>query len=65
VITTTSTARNIRLIEETSITFNTILAYHVEYNAQGTPLHHGFSLLITVMSLCACVEHYPWVYCTR
>jgi len=23
----------------------------------------GFSLLIIVE--CACVEHYPWVYCTR
>jgi len=22
------------------------IAYHVEHNAQGTPLHHGCSLLI-------------------
>jgi len=24
------------------------MAYHVEHNAQGTPPHHGFSLLIRV-----------------
>jgi len=37
------------------------MAYHVEYNAQGKSPHHSFSLLISV----ECVEHYPWVYCTR
>jgi len=35
---------------------------YVEHNVQDTPSHHGFSLLISVE--CACVEHYPWVYCT-
>jgi len=38
------------------------MAYHIEHNAQGTPTHHGFSLLNNIE--CVCVEHYPWVYCT-
>ena len=42
---------------------HTGIACHVAYNAQGTPLHHGFSLLISVE--CACVKHYPWLCCTR
>jgi len=43
---------------------HTAIAHHFEHkNAQGTPPHHGFSLLISVE--CACVELYPWVYCTR
>jgi len=25
-----------------------VVAYHFEHNAQGTPPHHGFSLLISV-----------------
>ena len=52
-----ATARNIRLIEETVIASHTGIAHHVEHNVQGTPLHHGFSQLISVE--CACVEHYP------
>jgi len=34
------------------IVSHTGIAYHVEHNGQGTPPHHGFSLLISV-------EHYP------
>ena len=56
-----ATARKIRLILEAIITSHTVTTYHVEHNAQGTPPHHGFSLLISVEY--ACVEHYPWVYC--
>jgi len=40
---------------------HTCRAYHVEHNAQGTPPHHGFNILINIE--CACVEYYPWVYC--
>jgi len=61
-ITTAATACNIRVIVETIIASHTGIPY-VEHNAQGTPPHHSFSLLISVE--CACVEHYPWVYCTR
>jgi len=43
------------------ITSHTGVAYHVE--RQGTPLHHGFSLLISAEY--ASVQHYPWVYRTR
>jgi len=28
------------------------IAYHVEHNAQSTPPHHGFSLLISVECYC-------------
>jgi len=55
--------RNMRLIVETIITSHMGTAYHVEHHAQGTPQHHGFSLLISVGY--ACVEHYPCVYSTR
>jgi len=41
-----ATACNIRLIVETNIASHTGMAY-VENNAQGTPSHHGFSLLIS------------------
>jgi len=54
-ITMAATERNIRLIAETIITSHTGTAYNVEHNAQGTPPHHGFSLLVSVE--CACVEH--------
>jgi len=47
IITTATTAYNIRLIVETIIASHTGIAYHVELNAQGTPPHHGFSLLIS------------------
>ena len=63
IITSTATARNIRLMEGTIITSHTGIAYHVEHNAQGTPPHHDSSPLISVE--CAYVEYYPWVYCTR
>jgi len=46
-ITTAATACNIRLIAETIITSHVGMAY-VERNAQGTPPHHGLSLLISV-----------------
>jgi len=39
------------------ITSHTGIAHRVEHDAQGTLLHHSFSLLISVE--CACVEHYP------
>jgi len=55
-ITTAATACNIRVIVETIIASHTGIPY-VEHNAQGTPPHHSFSLLISVE--CACVEHYP------
>jgi len=42
---------------------NYYVTFHAEYNVQGTPPHHSFNLLISVE--CACVEHYPCVYCTR
>jgi len=58
-ITTAEIARNNRLIVDTIISSHTGIAYHV----QGTPPHHGFSLLINVE--CACVDHYPWVHCTQ
>jgi len=54
VITTAITARIIRLIAETMITSHRGIPYHVEHNAQGTPPHRGFSLLIC--SECACVR---------
>ena len=63
IITTAATAPNIPLIVQTIITSHTGIAYHVEYNAQGTLRNHVFSLLISVD--CACVEHYPWIYCIR
>jgi len=47
---------------QTIIASHTGIAYHVEHNAQGKQPHHGFNLLISVE--CACVEYYPWVYCT-
>jgi len=47
-ITTAVTARNIRLIVETIIMSHTSIGYHVERNAQSTPPHHGFSLLISI-----------------
>jgi len=52
-ITTASTACNIRLIVETIIASHTGNTY-VEHNAQGTPPHHGFSLLISV-DCCVCL----------
>ena len=51
-ITAAATAPNIRLIVETIIASHTGIAYHVEQNAEGTPPHQGFSLLISVQ--CAC-----------
>jgi len=54
-IATAATERNIRLFVEKIIASYTGVAYHIEHNAQGTPPHHGFSLLISVE--CACVEH--------
>jgi len=48
-ITTAATARNNRLIVETIVTSHTGIAHHVEHDAQGTPPHHGFSLLISVV----------------
>jgi len=45
-ITVAATARNIRLIVET------IIAYHAEHNAEGTSLHQGFSLLVSVEFAC-------------
>jgi len=47
-ITTATAAHNIRLIVETIITSHTSTPYYVEYDSQGTPPHHGFSLLISV-----------------
>ena len=47
-ITAAATARNIQLIVETIIASHTGIAYRVEHNAEGTPPHHGFSLLISV-----------------
>jgi len=60
-ITTTATACNIPPIVETIIASHTGMD-NVEHNAQSTPPHHGFILLISVE--CASVEHYPRVYCT-
>jgi len=51
-ITAAATARNIRLIVETIIASHTSTAYHVEHNAEGTPSHQGFSLLISVDFAC-------------
>jgi len=46
------------------ITSHTGIAYHAEHNAQGTPPHQGFKLLISFE--CTYVEeYYPWVYCSR
>jgi len=45
-ITVAATARNIRPIVET------IIAYHAEHNAEGTSLHQGFSLLVSVEFAC-------------
>jgi len=59
--TTAATERNFPLIVETIITSHTGIVYYLEHNAEGTPPHHGFSLLISVE--CTCVEHYPCVYC--
>jgi len=63
-ITVTATSHSIPLIVGMIITDTQAQhwAYHVAYNAQGTPFHHGFSLLISVE--CACVKHYPWLCCT-
>jgi len=47
-ITAAATARSIRLIVETIIASHTGIAYHVEHDAEGTPPHQGFSLLIRV-----------------
>ena len=55
-ITTAVTASNSGLIVETIITSYTGIAYHLEYHAQGTRPHHGFSQLTNIE--CACVEHY-------
>jgi len=61
IITTVATACNNRLIVETIITSNTgiaAIAYDVEHNAQGTPPHHGFSLLMSVQSIIPeCIVH--------
>jgi len=48
-ITTAATAGNIRPIgiAETIFASHTCLAHYLEHNAQGTPPHHGFSLLIS------------------
>jgi len=54
---TAATEHYIRLVVERIITSHAGIAFYVEYNAQGTPPYHGFSLLISVE--CACVEHYP------
>jgi len=43
-----ATERNIRLIVETIIASHPGMATHVEHNAQDTPFHHSFSLLISV-----------------
>jgi len=51
---TAAAERNIRLIVQTTITSHTGLVYCVEYTAQGTPPHYGFSLLTSVE--CACVD---------
>jgi len=32
------------------------MAHYLEHNAQGTPPHRGYSLLISAE--CACLEHY-------
>jgi len=58
-----ATVCNLRLMVENIITSHMGIAHHVEQNTQFMPLHHGFSLLISVE--CAWVEHYTWVYCTR
>jgi len=42
---------------QTIIASHMDIAHHAEHNAQGTPRHHGFSLLISVE--CACAEYYP------
>jgi len=62
-ITTATTAYNIWLIVETIIASHMGMAYHVEHTAQGMPLNHRFSLLISVE--CVCVKDYPWVFCTQ
>jgi len=46
-ITMTATVCNIRLTVETIIASLTGISY-VQHNAQGTPPHHDFSLLISV-----------------
>jgi len=58
IITTATTARNIRLVVETIITSHTGVGYHVEQYAQGTPPRHSFSLLISVECTCV-VGYYP------
>jgi len=60
---TATTARNARLIVEMIITSHTYIVFCFELYAQGAPPHHSYSLLTSAE--CACVEHYPWAYCTR
>jgi len=48
-----ATERNIWLIVETIIMSHTGIAYHVEYNAQDTPLHQRtVSVYWSVLSVC-------------
>jgi len=52
ITTAAATARNIRLILETIIASHMSIAYHVEHIAEETPLHQGFSVLISVEFAC-------------
>ena len=48
-----ATQHNIRLIVGTNVMLNMGIAYYIQHNAQSTPLHYGFSLLISVdLSVC-------------
>jgi len=58
IITSTATVRGIRLIVESILTSHTGIAYYIEHNNQSTPLHHGFSLLISV-GFAYVEEYYP------
>jgi len=63
------TARNIRLIVETTIASHASIACHVEHNNEGTPPHQCFRLLISVEFACEVffhlteynIVHYPCV----
>jgi len=56
-ISAVTTVSSIRLIIDTIITSHVGVAYLLERNTQGTPLHHGFNVLISAE--CVCVEPYP------
>jgi len=59
IITAATTARNIRLIVEMIIASHMGISSHVVHNAEGTPPHQGFSLLISVEFACEVQSNIP------